>query len=334
MGQPTVICLTPVKNEAWILDRFLQCASLWADHIIVLDQLSQDQSSEIAQRYSKVTLLHNPSPVYNEAERQKLLLEAARRIPGPRLLIALDADEALTANFMYSPEWETVLMAPIGTVIRFEWVNFLPNLETYWTSPYDYGWGFMDDGSDHVGTAIHSPRIPVPAAAPTIVLRDVKVIHYQFADWERQESKTRWYQCWERINHPERTAIEIYRQYHRAHIVSPDRVHPIPGRWLQGYYDRGIDMTSIRRPYRPWWDREVLDLLDKYGTAHFRREDLWWVDWDAVYQELYGKKPAHALSDPRNRCDRLVHRWLQKTQPHHHKFLIRVMERLLNLLGW
>jgi len=28
---PTIICLTPVRNKAWILDRFLQATSLWAD---------------------------------------------------------------------------------------------------------------------------------------------------------------------------------------------------------------------------------------------------------------------------------------------------------------
>src|SRR5437667_3161139 len=97
--RPTIICLTPVKNEAWILDRFLQCASLWADHIIVADQCSEDESREIVGRHPKVILIENPSPVYDEGARQKLLLEAARRIPGKRLLIALDADEMLTANW-------------------------------------------------------------------------------------------------------------------------------------------------------------------------------------------------------------------------------------------
>ena len=34
MGErPKIICLTPVKNEEWILRRFLRLASLWADHI-------------------------------------------------------------------------------------------------------------------------------------------------------------------------------------------------------------------------------------------------------------------------------------------------------------
>ena len=334
MDKPTVICLTPVRNEAWILDRFLQCASLWADHIILLNQMSIDGTVEIAARYPKVTMLHNPSPVYNEAERQKLLLEAARQIPGPRLLLTLDADEALTANFATSPEWQTVLNAPIGTVIRFKWVNFLEDLETYWTSPYDYAWGFMDDGSNHVGDTIHSPRIPVPTKAPVIVLRDVKVIHYQFADWERQDSKTRWYQCWERLNHPKRGAIEVYRQYHRAHIVSSDQIHPIPDAWVRGYREVKIDMTSMHRPTRPWWDREVVDLIDKHGADRFRQQDIWWVDWGAVYQEYYDHPPVHAFKDPRNRFERFIHRWLYKTQSKQHQLSVRMIEFLLKRLGW
>jgi len=82
-AKPTVICLTPIKNESWILDRFIQCASLWADHIIIADQQSTDESRVIAGRYSKVTLIENSSATYSEKERQQLLLEAARKIPGP-----------------------------------------------------------------------------------------------------------------------------------------------------------------------------------------------------------------------------------------------------------
>src|SRR5258706_14339916 len=100
----TVICLTPVKSEAWVLDMFLRCRSLWADHIIISDQQSEDESREIARRYPKVTLLENPTSEYSEVKRQQQLIAAARAIPcpGKRILIALDADEILTANVLAS----------------------------------------------------------------------------------------------------------------------------------------------------------------------------------------------------------------------------------------
>ena len=70
-GKPIVICLTPVRNEALILDRFLKATSLWADHIIIADQMSTDGSREIAKKHPKVTLIDNLSETFNEPERQK-----------------------------------------------------------------------------------------------------------------------------------------------------------------------------------------------------------------------------------------------------------------------
>ena len=40
MNRPTLVVLTPVRNEAWILRAFLEATSLWADHIIIADQMS------------------------------------------------------------------------------------------------------------------------------------------------------------------------------------------------------------------------------------------------------------------------------------------------------
>lgn len=54
--KPIVCCLTPVKNEACILERFLYAASLWADHIIVADQMSTDESREIAKKIQRLYL--------------------------------------------------------------------------------------------------------------------------------------------------------------------------------------------------------------------------------------------------------------------------------------
>src|SRR6185503_6148705 len=100
---PVVICLTPVRNEAWILERFLACTSLWADHIVIADQLSVDGSREIAERHPKVTLVKIETDVYDEFPRRKAMIDAARRFPGPRVLVAIDADEALSLSVLTSP---------------------------------------------------------------------------------------------------------------------------------------------------------------------------------------------------------------------------------------
>src|SRR5437899_2901721 len=140
---PALVCVTPVRNEAWILDRFLSCASLWADHIVIADQCSEDGSRDIARSHPKVLLVDNPALAYNEEHRQQLLLEAARQIPGRRVIIALDADEALSANWMSSPEWKSLLAAGEGTVLRFQWVNICPDLRHCWIPPDDIPFGFV-----------------------------------------------------------------------------------------------------------------------------------------------------------------------------------------------
>jgi len=84
MGRPTVICMAPVRNEASILDRFLQCASLWADRTIVGDHCSDDGSREVASRYPKVDLLFEDSPDFSEGPRRAPLVRrpVAMLVPG------------------------------------------------------------------------------------------------------------------------------------------------------------------------------------------------------------------------------------------------------------
>lgn len=330
---PNIICLTPIKNEAWILERFLKCASLWADHIIIADQNSDDGSVEIANRFAKVTLVRNTSRDFNEAERQKILIEAARRLPAPRLLIALDVDEFLTPNFLTSPEWQTMLGAPRGTVICFKWANIRPDLCHFWTTPYDNPWGFLDDDSPHAGSPIHSLRIPFPRHAPTIKLREIKVMHYQYADWERMRSKHRWYMVWERLNMPRRSAISVYRQYHHMFAVPKEELIPIPNWWFDEYARQGIDMTSIYKdlPYR--WDKDIIDLFIKHGTKTFSQDQIWDVDWQQIAVNYgYSSGEAKIFKDPRNFMQKMIHRWLQHTQPRSESLIVRAFDLILDKL--
>src|SRR5271156_6551480 len=106
----SVVVLTPVRNEAWILPRFLEVTGRIADRIIILDQNSTDGSIELCRAHPKVELLQNPSRKYDEAERQRILIEAARRlVPMPRILLALDADEIIAADAPETDDWKRAL---------------------------------------------------------------------------------------------------------------------------------------------------------------------------------------------------------------------------------
>src|SRR5579863_481024 len=333
MPRPTVICLTPVRNEAWILERFLRCASLWADHIVIADQRSDDGSPEIARRFPKVLLIANETVGLDEAARQRLLLAAARRIAGPRLLVTLDADEVLTANAWTSPEWAAMLAAPPGTAFRFRRRNLRPGLRRCWQERTGGLWAYMDDGSPHAGELLHNRRIPLPAAGPVVALAAIEVLHYQYTDWARMRSKQRWYQCLERLLRPQRGPLEVYRQYHHMDAVPRRAAGPVRREWLAGYEQHGIDMTSVGGGPPYWFDREAVAMIDRHGARHFRRQAIWDADWAALAAR-YGCGPRERFLDPRSRRQQAVHAWLRLTQRRRHRRVVRWTDAWLRRRGW
>jgi len=325
-----IICLTPVKNEAWILEKFLKSTSLWADHIIIADQGSTDGSREIAEKFSKVILIENNSQVYNELERQKMLIDESRKIHGDKILIALDADESLTADSINNKEWETIRHLDCGTVIRFIWVNLRLDKNVYWNAPDKMPFGFIDDGSSHIGLIIHSPRIPTSKKKLEYFAKNIKVMHFQYTDWERMKSKHRWYQCWERINYPKKSGIGIYRQYHHMYAVKKDKLKTIPGEWLGGYKIKGIDYSSIKSENVYYWDFEVINLFKKYGVNFFSKVAIWDRDWNEV-AELAGFEEALLFNDPRTIFEKLISFWSEKTQYFSNSLIVKIIDKLLKM---
>jgi len=313
--------VTPVRNEAWILERFLGCVSLWADHIVIADQGSTDGSREIAARNPKVTLIDNPQPEYDERVRQRLLLDAARRFPGRRLIFALDADEIPAATWLESGTLDDLAAAEPGTIVRMQWANILPGFDSCWVPDENIVFGYVDDGADHAGERIHSVRLPVARAAPSVSPPDVKVLHYQYVNWARMLSKQRWYQCWELLNLPSKRPIQLYRQYHHMDAIPPQRIQRLPKRWIAPYEARKIDMRSIAEQARYPWDEEVLGWMRSHGAERFEKLDIWDVDWEG-------------MADPRGPVTRSIHRWLRATQDGANRTRIRLIQRALIPFGW
>ena len=324
----TVVCVTPVKNEAWILERFLQAASSWADHIVVADQGSTDGSREIVAGFEKARLVDNPNPSYDEGARQRLLLEEARGVPGRRLIFALDADEALAADALDAAEWRALLHAPEGTVARFDWVNVLPGFERCWIPGEKVPFAFVDDGSSHNGERIHSTRVPVGRSSEIVDIEHVKVLHLQHVARRRMEGKQRWYQCWEALNHREKRPIQIYRQYHRMDAFPEEELHPVEESWLGGYDLRSLEDDGGH------WDAEVVAWLEEHGPDAFRRLAIWDIDWQDAARRAGFEVPTDRLRDPRGRVERAVHAWLRRTQPHAGSTAVRLGQRALTPLGW
>ena len=312
-----IICLTPVKNESWILDNFLRCTSSWADKIIIADQNSSDNSREIAAKFPKVILIKNNGKDYNEAERKTILLNEARKIPGEKILIALDADEFFTAESPNKEEWEKIKKLKKGTVIKFDWLNILPEQGIYWPVPNKTAFGFVDDGSVFTGLEIHSDRVPMLKNSPVFFPEKIKVMHFQYAEWKRMESKHYWYQCWEKINHPQRNPIDVYRQYHHMNMVRKNQYQKILASWFLDYEKQGVNLKKINKEKEYWWDREIAELLKKYGAKFFSPVAIWDKDWDTI-------------NDPRGVWQKLLHYYLKKTQKYSNRRPIIFIDKMLN----
>lgn len=336
--RPRIIVLVPVRNEAWILKTFLECASLWADHIIVADQASIDGSAEIAAAFSKVTVIDNPSRVFSEVDRQGLLIEAARRLPAPRVLIAIDADEIVSANILANVEWEAAVRQPAGTVLGFAKVELYGSKDEYFLHSLEdrNSWipfGYVDDGAPHQGNVIHTSRIPERGDSPRFNLKDVVVVHFTRFNKLRAESKDRWYRCFERISFPQKNILSIHRLYDFFERLK-DRFNIRRSRadWFTNYEKAGINFDVNDSDTIFWWDWDILRMFKDHGTAPFRYLDIWAVDWEALRlrglsQGIPGL-PETPIEVPLGWRDRLIRCTLQF--PHAHGLVDRIMWRLFH----
>lgn len=329
-----IICLTPIRNEARNLRRFLSCASIWADAIVLLDQHSEDDSKRIAEQFPKVVWRENRSIDYDEESRQLQLIAAARELGPSAVMIALDADEVLTANCLQSKEWLTIRQLLPGAVFFIQRINFLAGFERAWLDNEGgyFPVGFVDDGSMHRGKAIHSHRVPVAADCEKVFLGEIKCLHYQYADWAAMRSKHRWYQCWEVINRPARSATEIFRQYHHMIGMPSGAFIPFNTLWIEGYLERDIDMTTVHNSGLFWWDLAVIEMMLKHGAQRFRKLAVWDQPWHRFSESLGFN--ARAINDPRGLLDKIIQRWLWWSQPFRAKQVVKRIDKKLDSFGY
>ncbi len=323
--KPKLICLTPVKNEAWVLGLFLKCTSLWADHIIIADQNSTDGSQDIARKYPKVRLIENKTKEFNEPERQKMLIDEARKIEGPRILFALDADELFTANYLHSNDWQKIIHSKPGDVFGFQWANITPTKDKYFLSSFYFPWVMNDDGTEHKNHVryIHSMRIPYPIEADKgyYHVEDFKVFHLNYLYERRLKSKNRFYQCIEKTRESNSNFVSAYRSHHFQ--KNTDLL--IPEEWLEGYKKQAIAIfngLNFSETYF-WFDLDVIELFKKYGFSKFKYLDVWDKEWMAQMEGFL------KIEDPRNLFIKLLHFYLRSSQIFYRSFIIKAIDKVL-----
>jgi glycosyltransferase involved in cell wall biosynthesis len=325
---PKLICLTPVKNEAWCLDVFLQCTSLWADHIIIADQGSTDGSKEIALKYPKVILLENDGEGLDETYRQKILFDEARKIEGNRIIIALDADELFTGNFKDTSDWETITKFKPGNVFVFHWATIHRNKTTYWEPESWSQWALHDDGTlPSQKGYIHVARVPWPEIAPAneISVKEFQVIHLANVNWRRMLSKQRFYAFVSHVNEPKKSVISLNRQYAYSGKWKEEKELPIPASFFDYYQRHGIDVLgslNLTEPYF-WFDEQIADYFRQFGVKKFRYLDMWNPTWVESMQEFF------PFDVPKSILSHLLFAYLRLTQPYRNTLPIRAIDKVL-----
>jgi hypothetical protein len=281
MPKIPIIVLTPVKNEAWIIERFLKVTEKFADAIIIADQFSTDETVAIALRCPKVHLIINDNPEYDEAYRQVLLIEKARDLyKGKKCLLALDADEVMTADSLDSAFWNNLHKIEPGTVIGFEKPDVISPIENCIRHESFFYLGYIDDGEPHQGKKIHSVRIPKKDSSPLLNIVDVKFMHYALTRKLEYRARQRQYSVIENIKNVSPFYRRLLSYSPRINdYMAKHNISMTPSCWFNGWEELGIDMRTIPSTEFNTYNLQVLEIFKKYGVEKFYMDDIWDIDW-------------------------------------------------------
>lgn len=325
MNRPLLICLTPVLNEAWILPAFLRATSLWADYIIIADQMSTDGSREIYKQFEKVILIDNPREEMHQARTRKLLFDEAAKIKGDKILFTLDADEFLSGDFFNTTEWMKILNSEPNDVFLFRWMNLHDGLTKYSTSIHLYWALHVCDTfpeSFYPDNFIHEWRLPWPKKINNeYKIDDIFFLHFARLNELRQKNKDRFYQISTVSKLDNYSGVGFYRMYHPIKIQEK---FTVPNNIFNYYKKNGIELTEYidLNDIGTHYTISVLKSINCYGIKKFAKLDI----WDSDFLEI------NNLKDPRKWYHKLLHKYLRRTNHLQNNFIIKNIDRIIKLI--
>lgn len=278
-----IVVITPVRNEAWILKAYLTATSLWADEIIIADQMSTDGSRDIYKLFPKVTVIDNMLPEMNQSATRRLLFDEVKKIKEDVILFALDADEFLSGDFLYSNDWRKIIESKKDDCFEWRWMNLCANRKKYTTHiPYFWALHVSDDlwNGPYSDTAIHEWRLPWSPNADEshqYSVTDFYSIHFARVNVIRQKNKERFYQV-SSVGDKRYNFVNIYHQYHSDENLA---VYDVPENIYATYEKAGIDVVSMIdfEDEGKYYTDEVIKNFNKYGIEKFAWLDIWDESW-------------------------------------------------------
>jgi hypothetical protein len=325
MNRPLLIVLTPVRNEAWILPAFLKATSLWADYIIIADQMSTDGSRDIYTQYEKVILVDNPRTEMHQARTRQLLFDAAKKIEGDKILFTLDADEFLSGDFVNTKGWQTIMNSEPGDVFCFRWMNLLPGMNTYLTHvPYYWAANVNDDVMNGFfpDNHIHEWRLPWPNNVnKEYIIEDISFIHFARVNVKRQQNKEKFYQVSTAYNDKSYSGIKLFRHYQTYHPINKDDIFILPPDTYVYYEKMGVDILSNidNEDYGKYYIQEIQKYFDLKGVQYFAKLDIWDDDFIKDCQ----------LKNPQKIYHKLITQYLRYTKKHAKSLVVKGIDYVL-----
>ena len=327
--KPTIIVITPVRNEAWVLDAYLTCTSSWADYIILADQHSDDGTREIAGKYEKVILIDNPTDEWYEYICRTRLLEEAAKIPGDKIIFGLDADEFLSEGFEKTESWQRIIHSKGNEIFCFNWLNLFDDFTTAeytsmhfeWAAHFDASVDVVEEYRKREEHAVHCARIPCLEndRCEYVSVDDFWVVHLAKLNHERIRQKMDFYQVtWIDKNKDKANPIRMYRGYNKyypenlSHMAAPVKL------CCKGN-PKDFSCLVKTSDYGKHYVDEMVQVFNREGTDKFLKLCI----WDNPYLLKAGVHPSLPLRF------KLLHTYLRKTQPIADRKLVRMMDKVL-----
>ncbi len=321
-----LIAIVPVRNEGLVIRRCLQALSAIVDAIVVSDQDSTDRTVEICKEFPKVNLVRTVSSAYSSHhDYQTCALNGAREFDGKNFILAVDADEILSANILEPATFGKMLdaLSRPGTGLQLPWLMLWRDPRRYrveqggiWTDRWQYAVFWDDREMSYPGTLMHMPRIPTRAVENAKRFNEIKLLHYQFVMWERTRAKQIYYHMVERAQYPDRSPFDINRSLSFTRDERNMQLAEVEEAWINPWIELGIDLNRYPDDPQSWYLTECLRLFETHGPNFFSWLNIWDMDWEGLCQELAHRNvlgvPEEPIRDPRSELQRCYHDYINR----------------------
>lgn len=322
--KPLLICLTATRNYGWCTKAFLEGNSIWADYIIVVDQMSTDNTRELCAQYENVIVVDNTDLTYSETIRCTLAINKAREIPGDKIFIYLAIDEVLSANAINSNDWLKMLKSNPSEIGLLKWANICEDGKNYVPSnksdgtPFWMARVFHDDGVtpyDNDGLDMHTHCIPYPKDAKEFYIHDFVIMHLESYNTQWSLDKNIYYQFID-FNKNHRSAIKLDRMYN--YVRDNKIAQPIVPEWLEYKFNifKSLDLSNNYFFYE-----QIKKYIDTFGVETYAKLNVW---NDRLLDFL-------EISDPRTLMQKVVHNYLNFSRLNKNLF-VRIVDKLMTYI--